>query len=55
MESKIELKVFYSLNKCQQFINRSIKEKKLIKKDIVPIVTKNPERVSYFVCLEYRE
>ena len=53
MKTKIELKEFFDIKKCRDFVNEFSEKKNVIKREITPLVS--GELVEYFVCLEYQE
>lgn len=52
METKIKLKEFLNLQKCQDFINEFSSNKKVIRKEVIPVMKGN---VRYLILLEYYE
>lgn len=48
---KTKIRLFYDINKCESFVNYFCSCKKILKKDITPVVVK--EEILYFVVLEY--
>lgn len=53
MQTKVELKEFFNLRECRDFVNRFSKNKEVVNKRITPIVDNDVMR--YFVFLEYCE
>ena len=53
MVIKIELKEFINKEKCKEFVNEFIRDKKLRQTKVSPIVKK--DNVSYFVYIEYED
>jgi len=51
--TKVELKEFFKLQECQDFVNNFCQKKKVVKKEIIPIV--DNETLRYLICLEYQE
>ncbi len=55
MLSKVHLKLFFKLNECETFVNNFVKDNRVARKEIIPVVINNAGDIRYFVYLEYEE
>jgi len=49
----VELRIFTDLKKCQNFINNFCEQKKVLRKEITPIISSDSRGIVYFVFIEY--
>lgn len=53
MGTKVKLKEFLNLSKCQKFVNDFCENNWVLKKKIIPIANVGSSNIVFFVFLEY--
>lgn len=53
METKVELRIFSNVKECQIFINEFSENKKVVRKEVIPIANICLNNITFMVFLEY--